>query len=105
MIQDCYGKLEKQLYFQYFYDENRIIMPVNYVSDNTGSTIAVQIPSEEWMGIKNKYPDVDNLNGELPDWQKQLIDQRLQAIASDPNRLHPIEELLEELDQRIIEEL
>jgi len=78
--------------------KNRRIMPVNYVSDNTGSTIAVQIPIEEWKRIKNKYPDVDDLDGDLPDWQKQIIDQRLQAIAGDPNRLRPIEELFEELD-------
>jgi hypothetical protein len=78
--------------------KNKRIMPVNYVSDNTGSIIAVQIPIEEWKRIKNKYPDVDDLDGDLPDWQKQLIDQRLQSIADNPGRLSPIEELLEELD-------
>ena len=74
-------------------------MTVHNFSDHTGSAISVQISIEDWKRIKNKYPDVDNLEGELSDWQKQLIDQRLQAIAADPCRLHPINELLEELDK------
>lgn len=73
-------------------------MPVNYVSDNSGSTIAVQITIEDWKRIKNKYPDVDDLDGTLPAWQKQLIDERLKAIAQNPEKLKPIEELFQELD-------
>jgi hypothetical protein len=74
-------------------------MSVNYVSDNKGSTIAVQIPIEDWKRIKNKYPDVDDLEYSLPEWQRQLIDQRLAAIAENPQRLRPIDELLDELDK------
>ena len=75
------------------------IMSVNYVSDDSGSTIAVQIPIEDWKRIKNKYPDVDDLDGNLPLWQKQLIDRRLEAISKNPERLRPIDELLQELDK------
>ena len=74
-------------------------MAVNYVSDNSGHTIAVQISIEDWKKIKDKYPDVDDLDGTLPEWQKQLIDQRLEAIAQNPDRLRPIDELFDELDK------
>jgi hypothetical protein len=74
-------------------------MAVNYVSDNSGYTIAVQISIEDWKRIKDKYPDVDELDGTLPEWQKQLIDQRLEAIAKNPERLRPIDELFDELDK------
>ena len=50
-------------------------MSVNYVSEDSGSTIATQISIEDWKRIKNKYPDVDDLDGNLPLWQKQLIDR------------------------------
>lgn len=73
-------------------------MSVNYVSDNSGFTIAVQIPIEEWKKIKDKYPDVDDLDNTLPAWQKQVIDERLHAIAENPSRLKPISGLLHELD-------
>ena len=60
-------------------------MSVNYLSDNSGSTIAVQIPIEDWKRIKDKYPDVDNLADNLSDWQKKPIDQRLNEIATQPD--------------------
>lgn len=74
-------------------------MPVNYVSDNTGTTVAVQIPIEEWKRIKSKYPDVDDLDNQLPEWQRKLIDTRLELIAEHPEKLNPIEELFSELDK------
>jgi hypothetical protein len=73
-------------------------MSVNYLSDSSGNTIAVQISIEDWKRIKDKYPDVDELDGPLPEWQKQLIDNRLEAIAKNPDRLRPIDELLRDLD-------
>lgn len=74
-------------------------MPVNYVSDSNGDTIAVQIPIEEWKRIKNKYPDVDDGDGVTPDWQRQLVTDRLQTISNNPDRLKPITELYQELDK------
>jgi hypothetical protein len=74
-------------------------MPVNYVSDNNGSTIAVQIPIEDWKRIKNKYPDVDDFDNTLTASQKEFIDKRLQAIGEHPERLKPLNELLKELDK------
>jgi hypothetical protein len=86
--------------FSYFWDTSKYkSMPVNYVSDNSGSTIAVQIPIEDWKRIKNKYPDVDDFDSTLTLSQKQFIDQRLEAIAVNPERLRPVDELLEELDK------
>lgn len=74
-------------------------MSINYVSDNEGKTIAVQIPIEQWILLTENYPDLDGLKEELPVFHKKLIDDRLQAIASNPNRLRPVEELFEELDK------
>lgn len=74
-------------------------MPLNYVSDNSGEPIAVQIPIEEWERLKNKYPDIDDTEDELPAWQKKLLDKRLEAIKKDPASIRPIKELLDELDK------
>ena len=48
--------------------------------------------------MKNNYPDVGNLDKEIPDWQKQLLDSRLEDIARNPKSLRPISELFDELD-------
>ena len=76
-------------------------MSVNYVSDSLGETIAVQIPISDWKKIKNKYPDVDDLSHDLPQWQKDMIDYRLKAIEQNPDSIQDIEGLFAELDKEI----
>ncbi len=46
---------------------------LHYVSDNSGQTTAVIIQIEEWNISRNKYPEVDNIDGELPQWEKILL--------------------------------
>lgn len=74
-------------------------MPLQYISDSSGHPTAVIIPIEDWNGIRNKYPDVEKVEGDLPQWQKDLIDSRLKQIKEDPSCLRPIEELFEELEK------
>lgn len=45
-------------------------MQVNYILDNKGQTIAVQIPIDDWEKIINKYPGVYSIEEDLPQWQK-----------------------------------
>ena len=76
-------------------------MSVNYLSDSAGETIAVQIPIDDWKKIKNKYPDVDDIDGDLPQWQKDMIDRRMKATDEDPDTVRDIEGLFRELDKEI----
>lgn len=50
------------------------------------------------MVAEYTFPDRNNF-GEIPEWQNQLIDQCLEAIAQNPDRLRPIDELFDELDK------
>ncbi len=72
---------------------------VQFVSDELGHTTAVVIPIEEWYQIRNKYPEVEKLEGDLPQWQKDIIDKNLLEIQQRPESLRPIEELFAELDK------
>jgi hypothetical protein len=76
-------------------------MPVNYVSDSLGETIAVQIPIDDWKKIKSKYPDVDDLDHVLPPWQRGMLDKRLKAISTEPDSIKDIDRLFEELDKEV----
>ena len=70
-----------------------------YISDNSGQTTAVIIPIEEWNILREKHPDVDVIEGELHQWLKKLIDSRLNIAEKFPEKLHPIEGLIDELNR------
>jgi hypothetical protein len=76
-------------------------MVLQYIHDTKGNTTGVFIPIEEWKKIKHQYPDVDDLNKYLPKWEKDFIDNRLEKIDKNPERLQPIENLFEELKRKI----
>ncbi len=76
-------------------------MKLQILQDNLGNQTGVYVPMEDWTLIKNNYPDIENLEDELPQWQKDLIDDRLETIAKNSELLKPIEGLLEELRRKI----
>ncbi len=76
-------------------------MSLQYLSDQQGQIIAVQVPIQERELLVSKYPDIDSGTKMLPDWQKELIDNRLAAIEKNPERILPIDGLMAELDRLI----
>jgi hypothetical protein len=76
-------------------------MKLQILQDNLGNQTGVYVPIEDWTLIKSNYPDIESLDKDIPHWEKDLIDNRLEAIAKNPERLKPIEGLLEELKRKI----
>jgi hypothetical protein len=71
------------------------------IQDSNGKNAGVFITMEEWNLIESTYPGINNLSNELPQWQKDIIDTRLDAIAKDPQRLKPIENLFEAMHKEL----
>lgn len=71
-------------------------MNTQIIQDQNGKPAGVFIPISDWNRIKSQYPDIENAY-ELPDWEKKIIDERLDAIAQNSDRLKPLNELLKEL--------
>jgi hypothetical protein len=69
-------------------------MNLQYLQDNNGNTTAVVVPIKEWNRFTEKYKDLE----ELPLWQKNIIDQRLDFIKNHPEDLVPLEDFMKELD-------
>jgi hypothetical protein len=76
-------------------------MKLQVLQDNSGKPTGVFVPMEDWELIKTNYPDVENLDADVPQWEQDIIDSRLEAIAQDPGRLKPINGLIEELRRKI----
>ncbi len=76
-------------------------MKAQIIQDYNGLPTGVFIPIEDWTLIKNSYPDIETIEQELPQWEKDLIDERLEVITKNLERLQPIENLFEELKRKI----
>ena len=74
-------------------------MPVQYVSDKSGQTTGVLISIEDWNHLREKHPDVDELEGDLPQWQKDIIDERMLLLKQHPEQVTSLEDFLKELDK------
>ena len=76
-------------------------MKLQVLQDNLGNEMGVYLPMEDWTLIKNNYPDIETVGQDLPQWEKDLIENRLNGIQANPKRLRPINELFEELNRKI----
>ncbi len=76
-------------------------MKLQVIQDGNGKDTGVFIPMDDWTLIKNQYPDIENTEEDLPQWEKELIDARLNAISKNPERLKSGESLLKELKREI----
>ena len=76
-------------------------MKLQVLQDNFGNQTGVYVPNEDWTLIKNNYPDIKSLEQELSQWEKDLIDSRLEEIEKNPHRLKSINILFDELRRKI----
>ncbi|MBP6185472.1 MAG: hypothetical protein KA479_11060 [Saprospiraceae bacterium] len=72
-------------------------MKLQIIQDNNGKDTGVFITIKDWLIIKSNYPDIEDIKDDLPQWEKDLLDLRLDAIAKNPEKLKSGNELLDEL--------
>jgi len=75
-------------------------MRLQIIQDGNGKDTGVFIPINDWLTIKESYPDIEEAGKELPKWEKDLIEQRLKAISDNPERLMQGNMLLDELKRK-----
>ncbi|MCL2072998.1 MAG: hypothetical protein FWH18_03690 [Marinilabiliaceae bacterium] len=67
------------------------------IKDQLGAPMGVFIPIQSWNTLIVQYPDIAILETDLPQWEKDFIDKRLDIAQRYPERLKPIEMLFETL--------
>jgi len=65
------------------------------LKDKDGVSMGVFIPINDWEQVKRNYPDVEEITGDLPQWEKDFIDARLEIAKEHPERLHPLNHLFQ----------
>lgn len=76
-------------------------MSLQVLHDSNGNNSGVYIPLQQWALIKKQYPDIEEISSDLPDWQKEILISRLEAIVNNPDRIKPIQGLFEALDKKV----
>jgi hypothetical protein len=76
-------------------------MNLQVLQDSNGNDSGVYIPSQEWILIKQQYPDIEEITNDIPEWQKKLLTSRLDAIAKNPERVKPIQGLHDALKKKV----
>ena len=66
-----------------------------YNYDNNGVPIGVFLTLKDWHSITEAFTGIE----ELPHWQKEMIDQRLDIVKNHPDQLIPLNDFLTELSQ------
>ena len=64
------------------------------LKDQQGMPMGVFIPMQTWKNIIYQYPDIEVFDADIPQREKDFIDERLAMAQSYPERLQPIEMLL-----------
>ncbi len=71
-------------------------MNPQFIYDTSGRAIGVFLTIENWDKLKNRYNDISN--DELPQWQQELLDKRIELLDKNPNGITPLDEFLKELE-------
>lgn len=76
-------------------------MTPQFTYDSKGNIVGVFLPIEEWNQLKNNLPD----NAELPEWQKDILDQRIAYIQQNPGSVMLLEDFIAEMQKEADEEI
>ncbi len=76
-------------------------MKLQVLQDSNGNDSGVFIPIEDWILIKNNYLNIETLQEEIPQWQKDILNPRLADYLQNPNDVKDFDELLDELEREL----
>ena len=77
-------------------------MNLQYLHDISGNTTGVFIPIKAWNKLKKKYQDIemeDNMG--LHQWQKDIIDERLEDTAKSNKKFQNFETAIVEIENEL----
>ena len=77
-------------------------MKTQIIQDYKGLPIGVFIPIEDWENLKKHYPNLENINDELPQWQKDILDARLDDYYKNPTDVMDFDKMIDAIEKRLL---
>jgi len=74
---------------------------IQYISDSEGMPTGVFIPLNDWNRIKEKYGDIEDELIDLPQWQKDELDRRLEEHRKDPGQVLDFDTTMDDIDSEL----
>ncbi|MFP9100125.1 addiction module protein [Flavobacterium sp. RHBU_24] len=72
-------------------------MNLQYILDGKGETTGVFIPIQEWLSFKKKFKNIDIDDSDIPEWHKEELDHRLEAIKNGDEQFHDYNEAMNDI--------
>jgi hypothetical protein len=73
-------------------------MNLQYISDSDGQTTGVFIPIKEWNNLKKKYKGIEEAEGIIPQWHKDLVKERLENYNNNPGSALDFDKSMDDIE-------
>ena len=70
-------------------------MTPQFTYDTKGNAVGVFLAIEDWEWIQKKL----QMEDELPQWQKDILDHRMALITQSPDNVMPLEDFIAEMEK------
>ncbi|MBD8083716.1 addiction module protein [Chryseobacterium caseinilyticum] len=80
-------------------------MSLQYIKDAQGNNTGVFIPIDEWQLLTEKYIGLQQIELEgidIPDWHKQILDERLKDYYQNPENNADFNSTLNEIKAKYV---
>jgi hypothetical protein len=74
-------------------------MQLQYLTDSKGKYTGIFIPIKEWEKLKARFPELEDEENDIPDWQKKILDERLADYESNPEQVLDFDSLIDEIEK------
>lgn len=74
-------------------------MNLQFISDSTGKTTGVFIPIKEWNALKSKYKGIDQEEVDIPEWQIQEVQKRIEDYKENPEQALDFDAAMDDIEK------
>jgi hypothetical protein len=74
---------------------------MQYILDSEGKKAGVYLPISEWEKVLAQLRRISGSDNKLPEWQQNILDERLNLISEENETYFHLFETLDELEDQL----
>jgi len=76
-------------------------MNLQYISDSDGQTTGVFIPINEWNKLRKKFKGIEQEEGDVPPWHKDIVKERLAGYKKNPGSALDFNSAMDDIEKEL----